>query len=69
MKAITVIITSIILISTSTSINTPTFIRDGGSSCSEGESLLFIEQQLDLEVLHLTSTRSSCVVKLKGLSR
>ena len=44
-------------------------VRDGGAGCSERESLLFIEQQLGLEVLHLTSTRSSCVVKMEGLSR
>jgi hypothetical protein len=68
MKAAIILITCIIIISTSTSI-TSTFIRDGGASCSERESLLFIEQQLGLEVLHLTSARSSCVVKLEGLSR
>jgi hypothetical protein len=44
-------------------------VRDGGAGCSERESLLFIEQQLGLEVLHLTSARSSCVVKMEGLSR
>jgi hypothetical protein len=44
-------------------------VRDGGAGCSERESLLFIEQQLGLEVLHITSARSSCVVKMEGLSR
>ncbi len=44
-------------------------VRDGGAGCSERESLLFIEQQLGLEVLHLTSARSSCVVKMEGVSR
>jgi hypothetical protein len=68
MKVAIILITSIIIISISTSI-TSTFIRDGGSSCSERESLLFIEQQLGLKVLHLTSARSSCIVKLEGLSR
>jgi hypothetical protein len=65
MKFAIILISSLIIISTSTS----TFIRDGGASCSERESLLFIEQQLGLEVFHLTSTRSSCIVKLEGLSR
>ena len=44
-------------------------VRDGGAGCSERESLLFIERQLDLEVLYVTKTRSSCVVKMEGLSR
>jgi hypothetical protein len=69
MKIAILLISSLIIISTSTSISTSTFIRDGGASCSERESLLFIEQQLGLEVFHLTSTRSSCIVKLEGLSR
>ena len=55
------IILSVSLVSTS--------VRDGGAGCSERESLLFIKQQLDLEVLYVTKTRSSCVVKMEGLSR
>jgi hypothetical protein len=51
------------------SVSSSSSVRDGGAGCSERESLLFIEQQLGLEVLHVTNTRSSCVVKMEGLSR
>jgi hypothetical protein len=61
--AIITIILSVTLVSSSSS------VRDGGAGCSERESLLFIEQQLGLDVLHVTATRSSCVVKMEGLSR
>jgi hypothetical protein len=66
MKAAIVIavILSVIVCSSSSS-----SVRDGGAGCSERESLLFIERQLDLEVLYVTKTRSSCVVKMEGLSR
>jgi hypothetical protein len=57
------VILSVIVSSSSSS------VRDGGAGCSERESLLFIERQLDLEVLYVTKTRSSCVVKMEGLSR
>jgi hypothetical protein len=60
---ITIFILSVFLVSSSSS------VRDGGAGCSERESLLFIERQLDLEVLYVTKTRSSCVVKMEGLSR
>jgi hypothetical protein len=58
------VILSVIFCSSSSS-----SVRDGGAGCSERESLLFIERQLDLEVLYVTKTRSSCVVKMEGLSR
>ena len=51
------------------SVSSSSSVRDGGAGCSERESLLFIERQLDLEVLYVTKTRSSCVVKMEGLSR
>jgi hypothetical protein len=60
---IAVILSVIVCLSSSSS------VRDGGAGCSERESLLFIERQLDLEVLYVTKTRSSCVVKMEGLSR
>jgi hypothetical protein len=63
MNAIIIFILYVFLVSSSSS------VRDGGAGCSERESLLFIEQQLGLEVLHVTSARSSCVVKMEGLSR
>jgi hypothetical protein len=64
MKAI--IIFTVIL---SVTVSSSSSVRDGGAGCSERESLLFIEQQLGLDVLHVTATRSSCVVKMEGLSR
>jgi hypothetical protein len=63
MKIIIIFILSVFFVSSSSS------VRDGGAGCSERESLLFIERQLDLEVLYVTKTRSSCVVKMEGLSR
>jgi hypothetical protein len=59
----------IILLSVTVTVCSSSSVRDGGAGCSERESLLFIEQQLGLEVLHITSARSSCVVKMEGLSR
>jgi hypothetical protein len=63
MKTIFIAVILSVIVSSSSS------FRDGGAGCSERESLLFIEQQLGLDVLHVTATRSSCVVKMEGLSR
>jgi hypothetical protein len=66
---IAIIMKLILIITLSVIASSSLSVRDGGAGCSERESLLFIERQLDLEVLYVTKTRSSCVVKMEGLSR